>query len=405
MPPQKSVCLLSFSDFGLGRGEYLAKAMKAIGLEVLVVTNRPVYVASSKMAEDELNKDKIDIVEIPLPRLPYNAVVSRLVLYLFFTIFSFLILLKSRRSFTFYYSRGPQPFTEITCYILKLLKGGKIVSDITDLWPDALEYVEMNSFLKRIFILFGHAINSLIWSKLDAIVTHNEMMAHILSIRSNIKVYVIHGIIDLDKFKPVDKKEALEALPKIVHDKISNKFVILYAGLLGSFQNPLMIIELAKKMLVDDKLVFLIVGTGPLKKKMEQEVKKFRLSNIVFLETLPFDDMPLVYNLADLLLLTYAPIKFLSIGLPKKFVEYASIGKPILCITPTCVASKLCTEWKAGYHFLPHDLENVTHVIQNLEHNVKLRKLLGNNARKMAQSLFSLEEAKKRLQAVLDSLK
>jgi len=395
----KSVCLISFSDFGLGRGEYLAKAMKAIGLEVLVVTNKPVYTESFKMIKNTLSKNKIDVLEIPLPRLPYESTFSRLIQYLLFTIFSFSILLKSRRSFIFYYSRGPHPFTDVACILLKLFKGGKIVSDITDLWPDVLDYMRINVFLKRILILFGHAVNSLIWSKLDAIVTHNEVMAHILSRRSGRRVHVIYGVIDLEKFKPIPKYEAFQKLPKNIREKIDRKcFIALYAGLLGPFQNPEMILKLAQ--LIKDTL-FVVMGTGPLKENLIKEGRKQQVNNILFLDPVPHSLMPIVYNTADLFLLTYMTTDFLKIGLPKKFIEYAACGRPIICITPECVASKLCSKWKAGYHLPPERLEDAAHIILELKSNENVKKLLGDNARKMAESLFSIEKAKEELQAFL----
>jgi glycosyltransferase involved in cell wall biosynthesis len=399
MPPQKSVCLISFSDFGLGRGEYLAKAMKAMGLEVLVVTNKPIYAKSFKSIRSSLNKDKINVIEVPLLHLSYDDLISRLVQYIFFTIFSSLILLKSRKSFDFYYSRGPQPFTEITCYVLKLFKGGKIISDITDLWPDALEYVRMNVFLKRILILFGHTVNSLIWPKLDAIVTHNEVMAHILSRRSGRRVHVIYGVIDLEKFKPIPKYEAIQKLPKNIGEKIDrNCFIVLYAGLLGPFQNPEIILKLAQ--LIKDAL-FVVIGTGPLKENLIKEGKEQQVNNILFLDPVPHSLMPMVYNMADLFLLTYMTTDFLKIGLPKKFIEYAACGRPIICITPECVASKLCSKWKAGYSVPPERLEDAARIILELKSNEDIKKSLGNNAKKMAESLFSIEKAKEELQAIL----
>jgi glycosyltransferase involved in cell wall biosynthesis len=399
MSPQKSVCLLSFSDFGLGRGEYLAKAMKAMGLEVLVVTNKPVYLGSFKSIRSALSKDEIDALEISLPYLPYDDLISRLVQYILFMILSSLILLKSRRSFDFYYSRGPQPFTEITCCILKLFKGGKIISDITDLWPDALEYVRMNVFLKRILILFGHTVNSLIWSKLDAIVTHNEVMAHILSRRSGRRAHVIYGVIDLERFKPIPKYEAIQKLPKNIREKIDrNRFIVLYAGLLGPFQNPEIILKLAQ--LIGDVL-FVVIGTGPLKENLIKEGEKQQVNNILFLDTVPHSLMPIVYNVADLFLFTYMTTDFLKIGLPKKFIEYAACGRPIICITPECIASKLCSKWEAGHHIPSERLEDVARIILELKSNETIKKSLGNNARKMAESLFSIEKAKEKLQALL----
>jgi len=396
---RKSACLITFSDFGLGRGEPIARAMKDMNLEVLVVTNRPVYSRSFKPIKDSLTNYGIDALEVPLPRLPYNNIALRLVYYTLFTFLSALILLKSRRKFDFCYSRGPQPFTDISCYILKILKGSKIISDITDLWPDALEYVPLNIFVKRTLILFGHAVNSLIWSKIDVIVTHNELMAYILSKRSGKKTHVIYGAIDLEKFKPMQKHEAFQKLPKNIREKLNlNSFIILYAGLLGSFQNPEIILKLAQY--INDAL-FVIIGTGPLKEKLIKEKEAQKLFNVEILDNVPNSLMPFVYNIADLFLLTYASSGFLKIGLPKKFIEYAACGRPIVCITPECVASKLCCKWKAGYTIPPEKLEDAVHIILELKSKVNIRKSIGNNARKMAESLFSIEKVKEKLQVFL----
>jgi glycosyltransferase involved in cell wall biosynthesis len=402
----QSVCLISFSDFGLGRGEYLAEAMKAIGLEVLVVTNKPIYTESFKTIKNTLSKNKIDVLEIPLPNLPYESVFSRLIQYLLFTIFSFFILLKSRRSFTFYYSRGPHPFTDATCIMLKLFKGGKIISDITDLWPEVLDYMQINVFLKRILILFGNVVNSFTWSKLDAIVTHNEIMAHILSRRSGRRVYVIYGVIDLNIFKPISKWNAIQKLPRDLQGKLYRKFIVLYAGIMGYFQDPEIVLKLAQ-LITDKDILFVLIGTGPLKEQLAKEREKQNLDNILLLDPVPHELMPFIYNVADLTLLP-PPVsydsrmyKYFVVTLPKKFIEYSACGKPIICITPECVASKLCKKWKAGYHFLPEKLEDIVYIIQELKSNETLRRSLGDNAMKMASSLFSIENTIEKLRAIL----
>jgi glycosyltransferase involved in cell wall biosynthesis len=98
------------------------------------------------------------------------------------------------------------------------------------------------------------------------------------------------------------------------------------------------------------------------------------------------------------------PTNFLRIGLPKKFIEYAAIGKPILCITPLCVASNLCLKWKAGYHVEPDGVENVINVIKTFKENKTLREKLGENARKMTEKLFSVERAVETLSQVIEAL-
>jgi glycosyltransferase involved in cell wall biosynthesis len=398
-----SICLISFSDFGLGRAEYLAKAMKLMNLEVLVITNKQVRVTSPENFKNMLDKREIDTINVPLPPLPYDNLLLRLIQYILFTFISSLILLRIHRSFDIYYSRGPQPFTDIVCYIVKCFKGGRIISDITDLWPDSLNYVKMNNILKHFLVLVGHAINFWAYSKLDVIVTHNELMANILSKRSKKRVYVLHGVIDIEKFKPMSKEKIMYALPKNLQEKLDKKFIVLYAGLLGPFQNPEIILKIARIM-VDKEVLFIIIGTGPLIKELIKKMEKWHLNNVLLLGPVHHSIMPLLYNVASVCILTYKQTNFLRIGLPKKFIEYAAVGKPILCITPSCVASKLCVDWKAGYHVPINRLKDAVYILENLKNNKELRILLGNNARKMAQSLFSLENAKNCLQIILDSI-
>ncbi|MCC6004173.1 MAG: glycosyltransferase family 4 protein [Thermofilum sp.] len=397
---RKSVCLITFSDFGLGRAEPIARAMKKMNLEVLVVTNRPVYSRSFKPIKDSLASYGIDALEVPLPRLPYNNIASRLIYYILFTFLSVLVLFKSCRKFDFCYSRGPQPFTDISCYILKIFKGNKIISDITDLWPDALEYVPLNTCVKRVLVLLGHGVNSLMWNKIDVIVTHNELMAYILSQRSGKKTHVIYGAIDLEKFKPMQKQEAFQKLPRNIREKLNiNSFIILYAGLLGPFQNPEIILKLAQYI---NDASFVVIGTGPLKEKLIKEKETQKISNVIILDTVPNSLMPFVYNIADLFLFTYAPSSFLITGLPKKFIEYAACGRPIICITPDCVASMLCSKWKAGYTVHPEKLEDAVKIIRELKLNENHKITLGNNARRMAEKLFSIDNIEKMLREILN---
>lgn len=76
-------------------------------------------------------------------------------------------------------------------------------------------------------------------------------------------------------------------------------------------------------------------------------------------------------------------------------------GKPILCITPSCVASKLCLEWKARYHILPQDIRKTVNVIKALKENKELKEQLGKNACLLAKELFSTESTAAVLKKVL----
>ena len=403
----ESVLLVSLSDFGLGRGLYLAEAFSKIGHNITVLTNYPVY--SPKQYTRQKNPSNVKIVTFPSLSIPYNSIIGRLIFYFWIMLWSFFFFVKHNSRFDVIYLRPPHPFTDFAAMIYKMLnKKVVLISDITDLWPDALKYIEISDLLKVFLIRIGHLINQIVYAKLDLIITHNEIMASILKERSKKEVKIIYGAIDTDKFKPIDKKNTLEALPQELSSIVDGKFVVLYAGIMGTFQDPLVVADIAEQIQDECRdVVFAVVGSGPLKQELQKTVQIKSLNNVLILNAMPHELMPFIYNMADLTLL---PPPMLSVPgmyeyfiptLPKKFIEYAACGKPILCMTPPCIASKLCLEWNAGYHVLPQDIRKVVSVIKALKENKELKEQLGKNARQLAKELFSTESTAAVLKKVL----
>jgi len=407
-----SVLLVGFSDFGLGRGLYLAEALSRLGLNVEIITNDPIYSANNRSRTNKFTNGKIKITELNLGflRVLFSSVIGRLCIYLVLTFLYFLYMLKTPQESKILYSRGVHPFADFSCILYKRFnRNVKIISDVTDLWPDALEYIKMNRVLRRMLIAVGHSANYLIYSKIDAIVTLNAVMGKILQERFKRDVHVIYGAIDLDRFKPIDKKDALEVLPQEISSMVVGKFVVIYAGTMGPFQNPLVVVDIAEQIQNERQdVIFVVIGYGPLKQELKNMVQRKSLSNILILDGVPHELMPFIYNVADLTLLP-PPLssvprmyEYFIVTLPKKFIEYAACGKPILCMTPPCVASKLCLEWKAGYHILPEDVQEAAGIIKVLKENRELKEKLGKNARRLAEELFSIEHAAKILKTVIE---
>lgn len=405
---ERNLALIQLSDFGLGRGLYLTRALLKLNFRVMVITTIPIYSISEGSISIEEVGNKADIILMPLPRLLcslHGSIICRIITYVGFMFYAFLALL--RRKPDIIYSRGPHPFTDIISILYMKFNGkAKIISDITDLWPDALEYTKLDQFTKKTLILMGTAINAIIYPHLDVIVTHNELMAEVLRIRSRQPVYVLRGVLDLERFRPLDKKDLV--LPQNVSEFVRDKFVVLYAGLLGYFQNPHMLVDLAETIFIEGikDIVVLIVGDGPLKSDLERKAKELSLSNIKFVVRVPHEEMIYFYNVADVCLLPYAPINFLAIGLPKKFIEYAACGKPIICVTPHCVASSLALAHEAGFHVehFPEAIPQLMKIVVKLKKDVNLRNTIAKNSRLMAEELFSIENGTRILETVIKGI-
>jgi glycosyltransferase involved in cell wall biosynthesis len=394
---RRKAVLLQVSDFGLGRGFFLSEALARLGFEVDVITNRPVYQKSLPPLRFEDARITADEFDMPFGKVLYGTVPGRLLFYALFSAFAFIKMIRARADVL--YSRGPQPFTEISCLACKFFSPRTIViSDSTDLWPDSLKYVRMNPTLKSILMSVGFVVNRAVYGRVDDIVTHNELLAKILEKRFHRPTHIIYGVVDLGMFNET-RGERAETRADLVGTGRTSKLVVLYAGLLGSFQNPSVLVEIAERL--RDEASFVVVGSGPLEGKVREMAAERRLTNLVFLGTQPFQKMPLYYGAADVCILTYANIAFLSIGLPKKFIEYAASGRAILLVSPPCVASDMCASWNAGFRVDADDFEGAATRLRELMANPGLADELGGNARRMAQKLFSVEGAVETLRGVI----
>lgn len=300
------------------------------------------------------------------------------------------------------YSRPPHPFSDVACLLYRLFHPDvKIISDTTDLWPDALEYTHMNRFMKTFMMGLGSAVNYIVYDRVDTIVTHNSELKKILLSRFSKPTFTLPGAIDLEEFKAMGKDEAMGLIQPDLKSRLAGKFVIVYAGMLGSFQQPGLMIDLANQL--DDSYRLLIVGTGPLESELRRRANASHLTNVVFLGIQPHEMMPALYGVADVFLLTYAPTRFLKIGLPKKFIEYSASGRPIICVCLPCAASDLCVSAKAGFVIDPDDLGGIANKVSLLKANREVRESMGKNARHLAENTFSIGAAAKTLAEVVDS--
>jgi hypothetical protein len=293
---------------------------------------------------------------------------------------------------------------------IKKNKRIRIIADVTDLWPESLFFMS-GSFYVRIFVNIGMAINRWVYPKVDVIITHNYpfkkyIESVYLSGRTSIPIVIIPHLIDLSKFKPINKDEALSILEKMrcivpeLKEKLRNKIVLGYTGLLSKTIGSDILLRLFEELKDDEKFVFFIVGEGPLKQEMIHIVKSRNMNNVIFAGPFPHDLMKYVINVFDIALVTsfQDPRHFSTrYWFPKKFVEYSACGKPIIYIGPSRVLYHYIKKYNSGF------------VIENI-HDVSVKNYLykilinmhkfAENSRKMSQC-FSYNLAKRELGKLL----
>lgn len=107
------------------------------------------------------------------------------------------------------------------------------------------------------------------------------------------KVIVFTHWEDVNKFKPQNKFSAKNKL------KFDRKFVVSFFGRLVPEKGIRVLIDAIK--MVNHNIIFAIYGEGPLEKEVIETSKKYK--NVLYMRTVPPDDLPLHYSAADIVVM------------------------------------------------------------------------------------------------------
>lgn len=178
------------------------------------------------------------------------------------------------------------------------------------------------------------------------------------------QISVVPSGINLDqhhkRLAPEDRSEKRRALG-IEEDKT----VLINLGRLGVEKNLGELIELfAQAVQKNDSLIFLIVGDGPAREELEQQVRELEISDkVIFTGMVSPDKVQEYYQLGDV---------FVSASTSETqgltYIEAAANGLPLLCRTDKCLDDVIRTG-ENGYQYADANefFESINAMINNPE--------------------------------------
>jgi len=211
------------------------------------------------------------------------------------------------------------------------------------------------------------------------------------------KIKVILGGVDTEVFKPMhDERNRFRRF-----FNVEDKFVLLSLGRLAKrkgFDNAVKTLTYLHDI---DDITLLIVGEGPEKPFLEKLVEELSLRKKVrFLGFLPTDDLPAVYNSADLFIAPFKVIGKDMEGTPLVIQEALSCGIPVVS-TNTAGIPELIENGKSGFTVNPNSPEKIAEKIRLLYENRRLYAKMAVEARRRAQKLLDWKVAVGKTEKVL----
>ena len=280
---------------------------------------------------------------------------------------------------------SPQIFCGYVGVWYKRLRRVPLVIEIRDIWPESMEAV--GAKIPRLAYKALEMVERTMYRAADRIVTVGEgYKARLLEkgIKAE-KMSIIMNGTDLAVYQPLPKNE--ELLKKYGLD---GKFVVSYIGTVGMACGLEVVLEAAEKFSRVERVdrggggtngedVFVIVGDGAHRQKLEEEAKSRGLDNVVFTGRQPKGAMPDWIASSDASLVHLKASGLFTTVMPSKIFESAGCKRPII-MGVDGYAKKLVLDAGAGLDMKPESAESLVECVNKLAVDPELCKRLGENA-------------------------
>lgn len=254
----------------------------------------------------------------------------------------------------------------------------KFIIDIQDLWPEAFQMVFKVPIISNIiFYPFKKKANK-IYSMADYTIAVSETYLERGKRKNNCEGVAIYlGT----------EKSLIDSVEKMNLSKEKEEIWIVYVGTLGSSYNLNIIIEAISKLdsFFKEKIVFQVLGDGPLRESFEKFVKEKQVK-AKFWGNLEYRYMIGVLKNCDI---AVNPIKKNSAGsIINKVGDYAGVGLPIINTQENKEYRDLVEKYNVGFNLDNNNVDEITEKIKMLINDELLRKTMGRNNRRLFEEKF-----------------
>jgi len=345
----------------------LAEGLAQRGHQISVATSYPrYYLEGSKKNENlktfslENNVNVIRIKTLPLHKVNFIVRgISQLTLpLLFFKKIKRFI--KGKIDVVIVYS-PPLPLGLVGGKV-KRYYNSKFILNIQDIFPQ--NAIDLSVLRNKILVKFFELMEKKIYRNADKIVFHSEGGRNFLIKEKKIppeKIVAISNWINVDFYQNLKKDISFKE-----KYGLKNKFIFLFAGILGPAQGLVFLIKVAKEVSEIKDIVFLLVGDGMEKEKIRETIKDYSLTNVIIKPFVSKEDYPYLLKDVDVGIVCLSN-KNKTPFTPGKFLGYLAGGLPIVAfLNRGSDGFSLVEKAKCGYAVESNDVNKAVKIIKKM---------------------------------------
>jgi glycosyltransferase involved in cell wall biosynthesis len=181
--------------------------------------------------------------------------------------------------------------------------------------------------------------------------------------------------------------QPIESPQIAVHENLRVLFVGTYIPLHGID----VILNAARHLKNDSDIIFTLVGSGQLRKKMENMAHQWKLTNIIFKDWIATEQLGAFIQSFDLSLGIFGMTPKTSRVIPSKIFDICASGVPFITADSPAIR-EVFSHGKNAYLVSPGNPKELADAICALKTNPELGKILGKGAKQIGKYVFSLKK-------------
>lgn len=371
----------------------LAIRLQQKGVDVSVLTAMPNY-PQMKIYKGYTGKfymqESMNLLQIHRSWIYTSAgkgIFNRLLNYFSFVFSSFFIGWFKLGKFDLIVCESPPLFLGITAYLLKKLKGARLLFNVSDLWPESAE--KLGLVKNRIFLNAATRLEEFLYRKSELISGQTQGIVKNISTRfPTKKVYWLPNGVDLSFYNSSISSYDWKKQNLFQEDD----FILLYAGIIGHAQGLEVILNAAAQLKAYPSLKFVLVGSGPEKEKLLELKKRNTLQHVFFFDAVGKPEMPAIIAASAVSIVPLKKLDLFKGAIPSKIFENLAMKKPILLGVEGEAKELFITEGKCGLAFTPEDATDLAAKVLQLYTKRELLKELGENGYRYVQKKFTRDQ-------------
>jgi glycosyltransferase involved in cell wall biosynthesis len=325
----------------------LAKDLRRVGMDITVITGRQLIDEPQAGLAVREQIDGIDVYRVWSTLFGRATLAGRGIDYLSFYLGAGWRLLSLCRSGDVVVAKTDPPLISVVAGLVARLRGARLVNWLHDLFPEIAERLEV-PFIRgylagalrglRNHSLRGARCNVAIGSRMAERLTALGVPPE--------RVAVIHNWCDGEEIQPQRiaghwLREAWE---------LEARFVVAYSGNMGYAHEFDTILDAAQRLSDRSDIVFLFIGGGVQRERVEREAGDRGLKNVQFKPYQPREALSQSLSAANAHLVSLLP-RLEGLMVPSKFYAIAAAGRPVLFIgAGDGELARLIDEQNCGFH-------------------------------------------------------